>query len=324
MSRALRTITIALACLAACAVARGDTTAIIAEKVYTMTGKPLSNAVVLIRDGRIIAVGPKVKIPSNARLLRAKVVLPGLIAAYTHLAGSALADNPLSVGKMALASFNRHTRHRAAISEGVTTAYVAATGRLVGGQGAVVHLAGPATERVINKAATVEVALGRVGLNPPGEFKAAAPPSSANPFRAAKPSYPSTRMGELALLQEDPVAAARWLAAATQTNTRSVAAVYLHGYVAWSEGKSAEAQARLLAARHLAGGGPEEVSASAEGQTRRGHRPLLESGRISSLAVFWRRLADSIGPDAQLTADTEYADFDGALRHVRAKLAAAP
>ncbi len=201
MSRALRTITIALACLAACAVARGDTTAIIAEKVYTMTGKPLSNAVVLIRDGRIIAVGPKVKIPSNARLLRAKVVLPGLIAAYTHLAGSALADNPLSVGKMALASFNRHTRHRAAISEGVTTAYVAATGRLVGGQGAVVHLAGPATERVINKAATVEVALGRVGLNPPGEFKAAAPPSSANPFRAAKPSYPSTRMGELALLR---------------------------------------------------------------------------------------------------------------------------
>ena len=118
------------------------------------------------------------------------------------------------------------------------------------------------------------------------------------------------------------MAAAQWLTAATQTNTRSVAAVYLRGYVAWSEGDSEEAQSRLMAARDLAGGGPEEVSASAEGQTRHGHRPLLESGRISALAVFWRRLADPRHPDDTfLSAETEYADFHDSLLRVRATLA---
>ncbi len=196
-------IQLLLICLTACFSlnAQAETIAIVAEKVYTMDGKPLSNAVVLIRDGKIVAVGRDVKIPKKARVLRAKVVLPGLIAAYTHLGGNLVGDRPLDARRLALTGFDQHARYRSAIAEGVTAAYIAATGRLVGGQGAVVRLGGPPAQRVIKQSASVEIALGSAALNPPSPFKASVPPSSANPFRAAKASYPTTRMGTMALLR---------------------------------------------------------------------------------------------------------------------------
>ena len=55
------------------------------ETVYTMAGEPISDGVVLVRDGRIERVGPasEVSIPSGYKALRAKVVTPGLIDAHT-------------------------------------------------------------------------------------------------------------------------------------------------------------------------------------------------------------------------------------------------
>ncbi len=55
------------------------------ETVWTMEGEPLRNGVVLIRDGKIEAVGPatQVKVPSGYRVVNARVVTPGLIDAHT-------------------------------------------------------------------------------------------------------------------------------------------------------------------------------------------------------------------------------------------------
>lgn len=55
------------------------------EMVHTMAGEPISNGVVLIKDGKIERVGPasSVTIPSGYRVLTAKVVTPGLIDAHT-------------------------------------------------------------------------------------------------------------------------------------------------------------------------------------------------------------------------------------------------
>jgi len=55
------------------------------ETVWTMTGVPITNGVVLIKDGKIEAVGTanSITIPSNYRVLNAKVVTPGLIDAHT-------------------------------------------------------------------------------------------------------------------------------------------------------------------------------------------------------------------------------------------------
>lgn len=71
---------------------------------------------------------------------------------------------------------------------------------------------------------------------------------------------PQVRLGEIALLQGDEAAASGYLEAERRTNERSVA----------------------IAA---AGGSQTDNSASAEGQTRRGNRPLLESGHVGPFAL---------------------------------------
>lgn len=55
------------------------------ETVYTMAGTPITNGVVLINNGKIERVGTasSVTIPSNYRVISAKVVTPGLIDAHT-------------------------------------------------------------------------------------------------------------------------------------------------------------------------------------------------------------------------------------------------
>ena len=65
--------------------AQGAQVAVRGETVYTMAGPPISDGVVLIRDGKIERVGPasSVTIPNGFRVLTAKVVTPGLIDAHT-------------------------------------------------------------------------------------------------------------------------------------------------------------------------------------------------------------------------------------------------
>jgi len=55
--------------------------AIEADTVYTMTGAPIVDGIVIVRGSTIEAVGPasEVGIPDDARVLRASVVTPGLI-----------------------------------------------------------------------------------------------------------------------------------------------------------------------------------------------------------------------------------------------------
>lgn len=55
------------------------------ETVHTMAGKPLKNAVVLIKGGKIEQVleGAAVKLPEGYRMIEAKVVTPGLIDAHS-------------------------------------------------------------------------------------------------------------------------------------------------------------------------------------------------------------------------------------------------
>lgn len=59
--------------------------AIKGEIVYTMAGAPLQNGVVLIKDGKIEAVGAAsaLQVPQNYKVYTAKVVTPGLVDART-------------------------------------------------------------------------------------------------------------------------------------------------------------------------------------------------------------------------------------------------
>ena len=55
------------------------------ETVHTMAGSSIKDGVVVVRDGKIEQMGPaaQIKIPKGYRVLRAKVVTPGLVDAHT-------------------------------------------------------------------------------------------------------------------------------------------------------------------------------------------------------------------------------------------------
>ena len=63
--------------------------------VHTMAGEPIPNGAVVIRDGKIAAVGPlsQVTIPSNVRQVRAPVVVPGLIDARSTVGLTGIYNN---------------------------------------------------------------------------------------------------------------------------------------------------------------------------------------------------------------------------------------
>ncbi len=65
--------------------ASADDLAIRGETIYTMAGKPITDGVVLIRNGRIARIGPqsRVRVPDGVRVLEAKVVTPGLIDVHS-------------------------------------------------------------------------------------------------------------------------------------------------------------------------------------------------------------------------------------------------
>src|SRR5947208_1363891 len=66
------------------------------ETVYTMSGEPIKDGVVLMRDGKIGRVGraADVQIPQGTKTLTAKVVTPGLIDAHTCLGLQGFLNEP--------------------------------------------------------------------------------------------------------------------------------------------------------------------------------------------------------------------------------------
>lgn len=127
------------------------------ETVYTMNGTPITNGVVLIKNGKIEQVGPasRVKIPANYEVHEAKVVTPGLIDAHSvvGLAGHLNIDadqdqletsNPIQPELRAIDAYNaREALVQHLRDLGVTTVHTGhGQGALISGQTMIVKTTG--------------------------------------------------------------------------------------------------------------------------------------------------------------------------------------
>lgn len=84
----MRAAVIALALASGVSVAQAETIAIVGGTVHTVANPtPIENGTVVIRDGKIVAVGQNVAVPQGARVIDAKgkQVTPGLFNAFTAL-----------------------------------------------------------------------------------------------------------------------------------------------------------------------------------------------------------------------------------------------
>ena len=140
-----------------------QTIAITGGTVYPVSGPKMENAIVLIREGRITAVGPAVTVPGDATRIdaRGKWVTPGLIDGGTQLglteisAVSATNEGALR-GSDVAAAFNvaeginpASTLIAVTRIEGVTTTLAAPASGWISGQAVLIDLDGATIEQML-------------------------------------------------------------------------------------------------------------------------------------------------------------------------------
>ena len=153
-----------------------QTVAITGGRIYPVSGPMIDGGTVLIRDGKIVAVGTNVAVPADAQRIDAtgKVVTPGLVNAATQLGlveigavssttdYGASGENGISAAFMPWEGLNPASIMIApARSAGVTTVLVAPQGGLISGQAGMVHLIpGTATEMILRSPVGMVATLG--------------------------------------------------------------------------------------------------------------------------------------------------------------------
>ena len=140
-------------------------------RIVTVSGPEIENGTVVIRNGKIEAVGANVTVPSGAEVIDARglVVYPGMIDAGTSLGlvevpeGAPGTVDTSETGEMnpnaqALVAINPHSAHIAVTRvNGVTTVLTMPMGGIISGQAAIINLNGttPREMAVVAQAALV-------------------------------------------------------------------------------------------------------------------------------------------------------------------------
>ncbi|KYZ78052.1 amidohydrolase [Anaerosporomusa subterranea] len=151
--------------------------ALIGGKVLTMRGEPIDNAKVLIKDGKILAVGRNIEVPDGFHTIdvTGKIVTPGIIDAHTHLGvyGEAMAwagedanekSEPVTPGMHTLDAINPADIGLAeAYHGGITTVMIApGSANPIGGQCVIAKTKKKTTadDMIIRKHAGLKIAFG--------------------------------------------------------------------------------------------------------------------------------------------------------------------
>jgi imidazolonepropionase-like amidohydrolase len=160
-------------------VALSQTVAIVGGKVYPVSGPPIEKGTVLIRDGRITAVGASVAVPADAQRIDAtgKVVTPGLVNGATlvgldEISSVASTRESVARGKDRIAAAFRPwegLNPRSVLiaptrDEGITSVVVMPSGGLLSGQAAVLRLLnGGVTDMLLRPSVGMVANLGPAG-----------------------------------------------------------------------------------------------------------------------------------------------------------------
>lgn len=170
--------------------------------VLTMAGEPIENGQVLVREGKIAAVGKDISLPENCQIIDAQggFIMPGIIDAHCHIGmweeglgfegddGNEITD-PATPQLRAIDAINPFdTAFPEAYENGVTCVCSGpGSANVIGGQFTTIKTKGKRIDNmIVQKSASMKVAFGE------------------NPKRCynAKKQAPSTRMATAAILRE--------------------------------------------------------------------------------------------------------------------------
>lgn len=201
------------ALLAATAAASAETVAITGGTVYPVSGPRIPGGTVVIRDGRIVAVGANVAVPAGARRIdaRGKIVTPGLINAQTQLGlvevsaergtrnlsgrGIINADFRSWEGFFSGSAYIASTRE-----DGVTTIGIMPNGAFIAGQAAAMDLVDGTAAEMVRRAPVGVVANIQTGPRFTGDVDEMTAGDTAAGGETAQP--PQSRADALAALRD--------------------------------------------------------------------------------------------------------------------------
>ena len=169
-------------------------------RVVPVSGPTIDNGTVIIRDGKIEAIGTNVSVPSGAQIIEARGlwVYPGMFDAGTSLGlvevgqGAPGTVDATEVGDLnphvkAIVAINPHSAHIGVTRvDGVTNTLTSPLGGLISGQAAVINLVGttPAEMAVVPHAALV-INYPRTSTGGGGFFAAVQPPNLSEAVNTA-------------------------------------------------------------------------------------------------------------------------------------------
>jgi len=172
----------------------GRVTLIKNATILTVTNGTIEGGSILIRDGRIAAVGKNINAPANARVIDAagKFVMPGIIDCHSHIA----VDGSVNEGTLSVTSMVRiqdvldptDINIYRDLAGGVTTANILhGSANAIGGQNAVIKMRwGKTADEMLFEGAPPGIKFA-LGENPKR--------SNFNPAPGAQRRFPATRMG---------------------------------------------------------------------------------------------------------------------------------
>ncbi|MBI2537969.1 MAG: amidohydrolase family protein [Gemmatimonadetes bacterium] len=133
-------------------------------KVFTLVGPPIENGTIVVRNGKIEAVGANLTVPAGAKVIEAsgQQVYPGLFDAVTPLGLTEIGAVDVTNDRQELGLFNPHLLAATAVhpasehipvarANGITHTVAAPQARSggIGGQGSLVHLDGWTVEEML-------------------------------------------------------------------------------------------------------------------------------------------------------------------------------
>ncbi|MFC2165307.1 amidohydrolase family protein [Acidobacteriota bacterium] len=143
--------------------------------VHTVAGPPIENATILIEDGKIVAIGQNVSIPTGAKIIDAtgKSIIPGLIDNHSHMGAYVPNDlnempQPIGPENRAIDALHMSTPDwDEAVKGGVTTIVTGpGSGERMGGQSVTIKTFGKDLEtRILKESGELKMAINGINLS---------------------------------------------------------------------------------------------------------------------------------------------------------------
>ena len=167
----------------------------------------IEDGVIIVRDGRIAAVGSHADIDVSPDLPLIEIpdgtITPGFVAAASDLGGPHRGDESVAAGYRAVDAFDRFDDYAVTLAAGVTSVHVGSgTHRLLTGQSAVVRLGGPPADRVLQAQTDLMINLSPAVQEPPADVTYPFPASADVAIVPPRRQRPASRLDQLLALDE--------------------------------------------------------------------------------------------------------------------------